>query len=315
MLQRDWYPQKYQMPQAYPFNSYFSVMDIDIQQLVVEMVQWHQQFLQRNRYEPSSVDLDQEKELQERWRVMTEYIPQDTFILGVPFYDLSQPMWKAGTEKFFGNRELSVMNFLEYIHPSHLGCYFLMGQASYEMAAKPEYRAHAAKGNFSSKLEFALRHYINNRYYSITQVSEPALFDKKENLLFHINSYRIGNELSPKELKRYLAQITYGPVEKHVEYSNILVREAGKIIFNKLEPKERLVLLEYLRGIEENSRLRIADIAEATGLTTRAITSANEKLIRMGNTYLPFQQFATAQKFLQFAHEQGFFFSELKQLV
>ena len=190
-----------------------------------------------------------------------------------------------------------------------------MGQASYEMAARPEFKAHAVKGNFSFKLELALRHYANNKYYSVIQYSEPILFDENNNLLFHINTYRIGNELSPRELGRYMAQIIYGPIEKHADYSKLMIEEAGKILCAKMDEKDRLVVRAHLQGMKSQAKLKTAEIATLTGLPTRTITSVNEKLLKMGNTFQPFQHFTTAQKYVQFANQHGFIREEILEKV
>lgn len=281
-------------------------MILSIQELVQEMAQWHLSFLEKHQYGHVNLNAAQLALLEQEWNTRTQYIPNDTFIFGVPFYDFMQPMRVAGAEKFFGKRDLTVIDFFQYVHPALVGSYFLMGQASYQLAARPEFKAHAMKGSYSSKLELAVRHHANNQYYSVVQYSEPILFDEKNNLLYHINTYRIGNEINVKELSRYMAQIIHGPIEKHNDYSKLLVEEAGKILCQKLEAKEKRVLGVYLKAISQEKKYKTAEIAQKTELSPRMITAINEKLLRIGNTYLPFQQFTTAHRFVEFMYEHRF---------
>ncbi|MCI4667860.1 MAG: hypothetical protein MRZ79_06840 [Bacteroidia bacterium] len=286
-------------------------MSQEFQELLLEMSQWHHNFMVTHNYGNVKLTPDQIEHLEKEWKTRTHYIPNDTFVFGVPFYSLQESMKVAGVEKFFGKREMTVLDFIQFVHPRILGSYLLMGQASYQLASRPEYKEHAMKGSYSSKLELAIRHHANNKYYSVIQYSEPILFDENSNLLYHINSYRIGNELSVKELNRYMAQIIFGPVERHDTYSQMVIEEAGKILWSKMDEKDHAVVMACIEGFENQKKLKTAEVAEMTGYSTRTITSVNERLLKIGNMYLPFKEFTTAQRFINFAFEQGFFRKEM----
>ena len=75
------------------------------------MSHWHQRFLVRHQYEPENISQEQWNHLEEEWALRTKYIPNDTFLLEVPFYDFNRPMRMAGAGKFLGNKGMTVSEF------------------------------------------------------------------------------------------------------------------------------------------------------------------------------------------------------------
>ncbi|MEO0896831.1 MAG: hypothetical protein AAFY71_10560 [Bacteroidota bacterium] len=275
--------------------------------IIQEFIAWYRKFVRQHKFQLPPLTPEQHALIQHEWEKRTQFVPNDTFIFGIPFYNPDENFMIAGTEKFFGNQEMGLAKFLEYVSPSVMGCYALMGQAVYELAARPEFRAHASKGQFSQRSEIILRHYVSEKEYMVTQLSEPILFDERENLLFHINTYRIGNEASMQDKERFLSRVIHGPLEEHSLFTKALVAQAGMILWEKFGIKERKVAMAYISSIRKDEKITSAQIASMTGSNPRAITAANEKILKIGNTYCPFQTFATAYKFLHFAYKVGFF--------
>lgn len=210
--------------------------------------------------------------------------------------------WAHNADLHFGITRPSLSDYHDLIKPEWRNIYCKFGLAAYKIAQKqlPLLRPDSA----SYTVKVPLRQ-MDGGYYWYNQVARACEFDKRGNMVAHLNSY---HRLAPYDRLLPDQPIVTVNERKHPAFQREIQRAGSQaltaLLFNGLRPREFEVLYLYRRFAanprNQGKHLNSQQLAKKMGIQIHGINKHNTRVLTAARSAFPASRFTTVAELAEF---------------
>lgn len=267
-----------------------------IQEKLALMADMQQRFI--NTLGPSVFPT--EKVAMQEWKTCVTQLKREEFCFTVDISSMTFPM-EMNTDTFFGQRLLSVPNFLSRIHPEFLDYYLRWGAAAYSMAMDPQHRSKVAGRRTTYRILIPLLFLPfpgtadSARYYWVVQSTRPYRLDENNLMTEQLNTYRVFKRFEENDLTIFKAEICYDDGLVTEAETQSMVNHLYQNMLNDLGEEASAIIRSYVNG-NNNSE----EVAQALGISPNRVKTVQKAILKSANSWYPWKKFTMAKQFAQF---------------